>query len=157
MGAVELEVVIGEESRFWGEFPSEGLNDFIFSQKHVQSLDKIWKILIAKDIVVIKTEDRDFRNGAQFAPIEKDDRSENNICAYDWDGNFLWNIGQIVGDIKLQFDGFAFISHASAQEEYQLVLSEDCGTLIRCIACAWVFIVDVTNRRLLLNCGTNIR
>ena len=67
--------------------------------------DKILSLLIIKDMIILLTEDRDFRNGELHASIYKDNRQINNIDAYDWNGKHLWNIGNIVGDIKTPFTG----------------------------------------------------
>lgn len=71
----------------------------------LQRPDRILSVCILKGLLILRTEDRDFRNGALQAPFEKDNRQTNNLDAYDWDGNHLWNIGEIVGTLKWRFAG----------------------------------------------------
>ena len=54
--------------------------------------DKICKMIVTDDPLIIRTEDRDFRDGSQSA-------AWINVDAYDHNGNHLWNIGEIIGDI----------------------------------------------------------
>ena len=70
----------------------------------LESEDSIYEIAITKEYILVTTQDPDLRNSVH-APLVKDDRSINNINAYDWNGRHRWNIGQIVGDIKAAFWG----------------------------------------------------
>ena len=70
------------------------------------------------DLFVVRTEDRDFRDGRQSAPWVKDDREINNVDAYDLDGNHLWNIGSVISDIKMQIDGIYHITAKEAKKAY---------------------------------------
>ncbi len=149
MGFIQIETVMDGEKRFAFELESEGIYSLnCLTRTPIQSLDKIWQICIVKDMVIIRTEDRDFRDGRQFASWEKDDRKENNILAYDWQGNKLWNIGEIVGDIKAAFLGVYTISHKEATEEFGIDLPEYSGQLIRCFDGCLMYIIDANNKRL---------
>ena len=108
---------------------------------------------IVDQLIVIRTADRDFRNGALFAPDIIDERRENNIIAYDWKGNYLWNIGDLVGDIKKPFRGFGYISHKEAEEEYGVKVKNPSNILFECIAGGFAFIIDATEKKLLLKVG----
>ena len=70
----------------------------------LDSEDAIYEIAITKEYILVTTQDPDLRNSVH-APLVKDDRSINNINAYDWNGRHRWNIAQIVGDIKAAFWG----------------------------------------------------
>ncbi len=147
MGFIQIETVLGEQKRFAFELESEGIYTLnCLSRTPIQSLDKIWQICIVKDMVIIRTEDRDFRDGRQFASWKKDARRENNILAYDWQGNKLWNIGEIVGDIKAAFLGVHAIFHKEVTEEFGIALPENSGQLIRCFDGCWMYIIDATNK-----------
>ena len=78
------------------EIESSGLYQLYGLQHIIELQDKICNIYILKDMIIIRAEDRDFRYGAKTAPFYKDNRRINNIDAYDWQGNHLWNIGDIV-------------------------------------------------------------
>jgi hypothetical protein len=106
---------------------------------------------------VIKTEDRDFRNGFQVVPFVKDEREENNVLAYDWEGNFLWNVGSIVGDIKMPFSNISHISKKEAEKDFGVIIPEDVGILLKCIAGGFIFIIDATNRKMLYKISGKVK
>lgn len=100
-------------------------------------------------MIVIHTEDRDFRNGRQSAPFVKEYRQINNVDAYDHDGNHLWNIGSIIGDIKIQIDGIYQITAKEARKEYGLKVSRKQRNLFSCTAGGFLMIIDGTQQKLL--------
>ena len=132
MGFIKTEFLTnGQKLSF--ELPSDGLYQLnCLSHSHIiHTADKILEIFIIKDMIMILTEDRDFRNGASQTPIYKDDRQINNINAYDWNGNHLWNIGNIVGDIKTPFTGAVLSAEESEKGEFLI-----------CFAGAYRFVID---------------
>lgn len=132
MGFIKTEFLTnGKKLSF--EIPSNGLYQLnCLSHSHIiHTSDKILEIFIIKDMIMLLTEDRDFRNGALQAPIYKDDRRINNIDAYDWNGNHLWNIGNIVGNIKTPFTGAVLSAEGSETEAYLI-----------CFAGAYRFVID---------------
>lgn len=132
MGFIKVEFLTNGKNLSF-EIPSDGLYQLnCLSHSHIiNTSDKILEILIIKDMIMVLTEDRDFRHGALQAPIYKDDRRINNMDAYDWNGNHLWNIGDIVGDIKTPFTGAAL----SAEES-------ETGEFLICFAGAYRFVID---------------
>ena len=62
----------------------------------VEFLDTIRDICTAEEIILIRTEDRDFRNSCLIAPFVKGNREENNVNAYV--DNKLVGIIRVVGD-----------------------------------------------------------
>lgn len=77
-----------------------------FNKEILQSEDGIIGISVTESMVIVVTEDPDFRNGATHAEVVKPYKiKKNNINAYDWDGNHLWNISDIVGEINMTFYG----------------------------------------------------
>ncbi len=150
MGFIRIETVLDESNRFRFEIESEGLYTInCLTRSPIHSLDKICAICILHGMVIIRTEDRDFRDGRLFAPWTKDDRSENNIIAYDWQGNQLWNIGEIVGDVKEAFLGISYAPQEMIQAEFSIDLPENTGPLLRCNTSCRMYIVDVKNKTLL--------
>ena len=101
------------------------------------------------DFLLVRTEDRDFRNGAQSATWVKDNREENNNNAFDWQGNHLWNIGELVGDIKMQFDAITHITPIEAKREFGLRLKKNAQSLFKCISGGFVFIIDAQSKTML--------
>ncbi len=150
MGFIKVETVLDGDKRFAFEIESAGIYKVsCLSRTPIETLDKIYQICIVRDMVIIRTEDRDFRNGRLFASWQKDNRMENNILAYDWQGTKLWNIGEIVGDIKEAFLGFYAISHKQVAEEFGIELPDDAGQLLRCHASCCAFIIDASNQSLI--------
>lgn len=137
------------------EIESSGLYQLYGLQHIIELQDKICNIYILKDMIIIRAEDRDFRYGAKTAPFYKDNRQINNIDAYDWQGNHLWNIGDIVGDIKRAFDGGGLTTKASVQQDNRLLDVGDCSSdLFYCIADARRFLIDPIQKSILeIKCG----
>ncbi len=98
-------------------FSTKYIGTYIHIQNQtINPPDKIYGVSITKDMVITIREDRDFRSGAKSTPMFKDERRINNIDAYDWNGNHLWNIGDIVGDLKTAFFNGAVISKEEVLE-----------------------------------------
>ena len=157
MGHVTVETVINKNKKFIMEIESSGLHQINCSLCKILAFpDKVLKISIADDILLVLTEDRDFRNGSDHAPILKDNRRINNIDAYDWHGNHLWNIGDLVGDIKMQF---SWMNHISATDikKYYGVRCAPSSSLYACIAEGFVYIIDARKQLLLSKITGKIR
>ncbi len=158
MGFIRIDISTDEDKKLSLEIESEGIYRIsCLTKVPIETLDKIWQICILEDIIVIKTEDRDFRNGCQSAPFIKDERVENNIMAYDWKGNFLWNIGEIVGDIKMSFSNVRRISKKEAEDYYGVTIPQESNVLIECIALGFAFIIDVTHRKMLYKISGKVK
>ncbi len=124
-----------------GQFELETLDESIISK------DSINSICVAENMLFIRFNDRDFRDGANSAPIIKEERLENNITAYDWNGKKLWNIGEIVGDIKMCFDYMGFISPAQAHETFGVNIKDCSDILLNCSAgYGHHYIIDPINK-----------
>ena len=158
MGFIRIDISTDEEKKLSLEIESEGIYRIsCFTKLPIETLDKICQICVLEDVIVIKTEDRDFRNGCQGSPIMKDERVENNILAYDCKGNFLWNIGSIVGDIKMAFDNVRRISKEEAKKYYGVTIPQDSNVLIECIAAGFAFIIDVTHCKMLYKISGKVK
>ena len=98
-------------------------------------LTNVFEISITEDIVILTTE-----------YSSEDKINANNIDAYDYNGNHLWNIADIVGDVGTAFWG-AVLTTAKLLE-----LDLDCkGPLLSCTAFDnRTFIIDINSRKLLL-------
>ncbi len=74
--------------------------------KKIEMKDSIISVSVADNIIIILSEDPEFRMGSKQIEFVKNSYIEkNNITAYDWDGNVLWNISDIIGEINMSFSG----------------------------------------------------
>lgn len=68
-------------------------------------IDNMRQISVTENIVIITVGSKlDFRDITDETPL----RVKNNMDAFDWKGNHLWNISDIVGPLKKQFMGGCF-------------------------------------------------
>ena len=86
----------------------------------------------------------------QSASWIKDKREINNVDAYDHNGNHLWNIGKIIGDIKMQIDGISHITAEQAMNGYGIAVGVNQNDLFSCTAGGYLLIVDGNEQKLLL-------
>ena len=134
-----------------------GVYEFFCSEVyHIKTLDRICKICLCDELIVVKMEDRDFRDGRQISPPIKDDRTINNVDAYNWKGEHLWNIGDIIGDIKAKIDNISYIDTTEAKREFG-VHAEKNARLFHCTALGWTFIIDAVNRKQLCKVGGRVK
>ena len=101
-------------------------------------------------MLVIQTQDRDFQDGCQSTSWVKDNRQINSVDAYDHNGNHLWNIGSIIGDIKMQIDGFRYITSDHAKNKYGVEVQHNRKNLFCCTAGGCLMIIDGTQQKMLL-------
>ena len=149
MSFVRIEIISKGNKKFSSEIETNNSYSINCSSgETIKFPDKICDVCISDGIMLVRTEDRDFRSGCQNVPFIKDNREKNNIDAFDWQGTHLWNIGDIVGDIKMAFDGITYITSEEAQLEFQVV-AESSHELFRCIAGGFVFVIDATAHKLL--------
>ena len=113
--------------------------------------DKITDISITKDLIIIITEDRDFREGADDIQFVKNCRKTNNINAYDWQGNHLWNIGEIIGDVQMAcFGGGVTTSELLENAGICLdVLYNGEHNLYSCSVGGVLYVIDLNDRKIL--------
>ena len=157
MGFVTIVTVVNKDKKLTIEIESTALYTLNCGLcKMLEFSDKIIKVSISDGILLILTEDRDFRNGAQQAPVLKDNRAINNIDAYDWQGNHLWNIGELVGDIKMQFDGFHHISAKDVKLHYEVKCAPS-HNLYASISGGQEFIIDSKKQKLLYRIAGKVR
>ncbi len=117
----------------------------------IKSSDDIYGINITNDLIILTKKDRAYRSGKKL--LREDDfgeRSVNNIEAYDWNGNLVWNIGDIVGDIKKPFFGCNVVTGEMIKDDSTIKISESYAThdLLICNA-EWLFVIDLKTNELL--------
>ena len=103
MEYIRIETVTNSRERFGFSIESDGLYKINCQAGMLEFSDKISEICMFQNMIVILTQDKAFRNGAQSVLFFDGDRIDNNIIALDSNGKFLWNIGSLVGDIKKPF------------------------------------------------------
>lgn len=158
MDFIKIETITQTNKHLAFEIPSEGLYAInCLSGVSIELLDKIYELCIINDYLVLITEDRDLRNGFHPTSFVKDNRCENNVVAFDFNGGFLWNIGSIVGDIKMPFNSISCILKSEAEIEFNVKWPEANDILLRCIAGGFTFIIDVGNKKLLLKLSGNVK
>ena len=115
----------------------------------IKSLDHIISVNVTKDFIILYKEDRAFRDGTRKSVSydETWDRRINNIEAYDWDGNLVWNIGDIVCNIHRQFWSGIVIAGKDFEKVYGSAIPEEClnHDLLCCAAYDMVYVVDLSN------------
>lgn len=126
-----------------------------FLQNKIDSPDNICEISITSKLVIITTEHPDLRDGALQAPIWSDTPwMQNNINAYDWEGNHLWNISDIVGPLHLTFYGGSPACSKDVFKKYRGYLESAFeGTegheLFSCVAGGFLYVIDLETRKVL--------
>lgn len=117
--------------------------------KNIKSLDCIVSVDVTKDFIILSKKDRAFRDGTKKSVgyDETWDRRINNIEAYDWDGNLVWNIGDIVGNIHRPFWSGIVIAGKDFEKVYGSAIPEEClnHDLLCCAAYDMVYVVDLSN------------
>ena len=76
--SLQMYVLIGKELLSLGSDVSF-LKKLNLRKNIIESLDNIYEISITKNLLIITTEDEDFRNGNQHVPLTKESRTKNNI------------------------------------------------------------------------------
>ncbi len=158
MEFIKIETITHNNKHLAFEISSEGLyNINCLSGLSIESLDKIYEICIIYDCLVLITEDRILRNGFNPIPFTSENRCENNVVAFNSDGVFLWNIGSIVGDIKMPFSSISSVLKSEAEIECGVRWPEANNILLKCIAGGFTFIIDVKNEKMLYKIGGKVK
>lgn len=111
------------------------------------SKDAINTISVAEKQIIVCTYLPKSAVGKPFwveEPIEN-----NNINAYDFDGNFLWNISEIVGEMHWYFYGGCIHSKKTLCQEYSIDDSLDINEnheFFTCCTDAKTYVIDITEK-----------
>lgn len=117
----------------------------------LKASEDIYEISITKDLVIVSTESVIPGNATSLKKI-----FPNNINAYDWDGNHLWNIADIVGDMGVPFWGGTVTTKEIMQGsvEFDGRKYDDVCELFCCSAGNHLYVVDLDKRKLIQVLGT---
>jgi len=101
---------------------------FRIGQKIIPSLDEINDISITKDYIIVSKADKGFRDPTvSSVPLWKEEvLTENNIDAYDWDGNHVWNIADLLGPQRMSFWGGVVMTKEMVERSTNVILPEAC-------------------------------
>lgn len=152
---IEVQLLLNGKSLEFGLKAIEGLFALCIRSSvitRIKSMDNIYGINITKDFIILTKKDRAYRNNNEKLLTDEafGERRINNIEAYDWDGNLIWNIGDIVGDIGKPFYGCNVVAKnmLSSKMADKMPESAESHDLLICHA-GWIFVIDLETRELL--------
>lgn len=131
----------------------------------VESLDGVTEISITDELFIITTENPGFRNGSRMS-LRTDKCSVDIIKAYNWKGEFVWSINDIIKDLSGEFlNGFLIEREKiGLPNGYKLpnggcvedVLSDidRSHPLYACFDGGWRYILDLKDKRILFRSPT---
>ncbi|MBQ9161717.1 MAG: hypothetical protein IJX74_00435 [Clostridia bacterium] len=132
------------------EIETSGLYNLNFGGYRISSLDKIYGVFITDNMVFLMKQDPVFRDGALFAPAIKEDRRINCVDAYDRKGVHLWNIGDIVGDIKFVFQSTWLTTRDELISSGILPNDVDCSfDILASVAEGFLYYIDPIQKKIL--------
>ena len=86
---------------------TEDLNELLLFDKKITTLDRIYRVSLAKNMVIIETSSPENRYAPKPNPEYVPNYGVYNyINAYDYEGNHLWNIADIIGDVGSGVGGY---------------------------------------------------
>lgn len=156
---VTIETRLGNGKRFLMDVETQGLFKINpnWTGKRLEFKDRIMKICVTDDMIVIQTTDRDLRSGQTSSLWIKDNREINNVDAYDHDGKHLWNIGSIIGDIKMQIDSVYHITAHEAKKMFGIKVSRCQKNLFSCTAGEYLMVIDGVQQKMLFKKAGMVR
>lgn len=128
--------ILIDDKRLRFESKLDDLYQISVMHHFIDFADRIMELSITKDYIIVVTLPRGYKG--------------NNINAYDWEGNHLWNIGDIVGDINISFLGGQVVTAKQLNEPNCLEsIDEVPSILYSCVADGFLFIIDPIQKRLI--------
>ena len=83
----------------------KGITKLCVDKQVIESPDRVYRISITSTLIIVLAESAAFRNGVKSASKDTVNKYPNTINAYDWNGNLIWNITDIVGKINSHMVG----------------------------------------------------
>ena len=152
---IEVQLLLNGKRLEFGVKSVEGLYALCIRSSiitQIKSIDNIHGINITKDFIILTKKDRAYRGGAKLlTDADFGERRVNNIEAYDWDGNLIWNIGDIVGDIGKPFYGCNLVTKDMLGSNMLDKIPESAAShdLLVCNATPRIFVVDLETREII--------
>ncbi len=104
-----------------GAFEVEDLKEIVLFDKTIITLDYIYNVSFTKNMVILQTGSPENRNAPVTNPeYVPDYGAYNYVNAYDYDGNHLWNIAEIIGNV-----GFGICAGHVCSTKYLIEDSKD--------------------------------
>ena len=140
---------------------------FVLNGRWIESLDGIYSISITDDLFIIVTEDHCFRDG-RHSCICKDKYSTDTIKAYNWNGEIVWCIRDIIKDLTGEYlsgylidrekaatlpDGYPPLYNGRKIEDILAGIDKS-HYLYACFDAGWRYVLDITDRRVLFRTPT---
>ncbi len=127
------------------------LNHLYLCSQRIGSSQNIYEISITKDFVIITTEHAvPSESGTEKDSTAINKMLTNNIDAYDWDGNHMWNIADIVGDLKIPyFGGTVTTKQLLKRPDFDESKCDEQSDLYCCTAGNHMYIIDLSSLKLL--------
>ena len=99
----------------------ENLKELWLHDKKIETQDRIFSVSFAKNMVILLTGSPEYRYAPDPNPEYVPDYGlYNYVNAYDYDGNHLWNIAEIIGDV-----GFGICAGHVCSTEYLVEGAQD--------------------------------
>ncbi len=123
---------------------NDSLNDICLCSRVLESKN-IYEISITKDFVIITTEY--LTKGSNYAA---DNAIPNNIDAYDWHGNHVWNIADVIGNKNVPFWGGTVATKNTMKNHFGFneELYDDSCELFCCSSGNYLYVINLDNRKL---------
>jgi len=124
-------------------------NLLIINGKNIQFPNRVYGVAVNDTIVAVLLKEVGI-NGS----IRGDNQPLNNIYVYDHNGEFLWNIADIVGDVSLPYTGVSAHSKETLVEAWSLSFDEKKAIaghdFLVCRDWGGIrYIIDVTQKKLI--------
>ena len=104
MSCLRIEILINDKITAI-DATSTDIANLCIDKKIIEHPDPIYHVSITSEFIIVLAESAAFRNGVKTSPTETVNKYPNTINAYDWNGNLIWNITDIVGDIQSRMVG----------------------------------------------------
>lgn len=131
------------------ELDSTEIKRILVSNNIITTDENIAMVAITKDMILIRTKLPKSAIGKPFLTGEP--IKQNTIDAYDFEGNHLWNISEIVGELHCYFQG-ACLHTKETGEKIRLVDKNkliDGHEYLACFDDCKLYLIDLTDKRFL--------
>lgn len=130
-----MSFILNDESLSLELDATDYLNGLHINCHPLKRKDHITEVVVGENIVIIK-QDAYYEGG-------------NNINAYDWKGNYLWNIADIVDDRDRVYDGGNICPMRKLETRWGFVREKyPVGhTFYNCVSGGNAYIIDLEDRK----------
>ena len=144
-------VLMNQKVVFFSTSDANEIRRLGMSRRILESPDIIYEISVSKDYIILTTEPSGYTHQMSAQP-ENLNSNIRNINAYDWKGNPMWNIGEIVGDVWVPFCGGTVTTKELLDGHAGLDMSRipDDHDLFCCTSRdSYLYVIDLDEKKLL--------